>query len=108
MNTGNLELLGGFDNNVFLSRDKSIVIKFLDAKKHREEDLLKEIEVIRWMRIHSVNTPAPIPSQNGKVIELVTSFKKDFYTIAFSYVKGKILLNYEVHKVAGLYTPNVE
>src|SRR5690625_4856844 len=63
-----LELLGGFDDNVFLSHDRNIVIKFLDTKKHRKENLLKELEVIKLMSTNGINTPAPILSQNGKFI----------------------------------------
>lgn len=59
VDSGELELLGGFDDNVFLSRDKNIVVKFLDAKKHRKENLLKELEVIKLMTTHGINTPAP-------------------------------------------------
>lgn len=90
-----LELLGGFDDNVFLSRDRNIVIKFLDTKKHRKENLLKELEVIKLMSTNGINTPAPLLSQNGKFIELIKGQKKDFYIIAFSNVEGNVLLDYE-------------
>ncbi|MEI3605723.1 phosphotransferase [Pseudogracilibacillus sp. SE30717A] len=94
-NSSTLELLGGFDNNVYLCRDKNIVIKFLDKVTHKKEYLLNELEVINLMMTHGIHTPAPIPSKNGMVIELIKGMKKDFYLVAFSYVKGKILLDYE-------------
>ena len=95
MDSDNLELLGGFDDNVFLSRDKNIVIKFLDSKKHRKENLFKELEFIKLMTTNGINTPAPIPSRNGNVIEWVTGLKKGFYIIVFSNVEGEVLLDYE-------------
>lgn len=91
----NFELLGGFYDNVFLSRDKNIVIKFLDTERHRKENLLNELQFIKLMTTNGVNTPAPIPSRNGKVIELVKGLKNEFYIIAFPNVEGKVLLDYE-------------
>lgn len=91
----NLELLGGFDDNVFLSRDKNIVFKFLDTEQHKKENLLRELEIIKLMATHDINTPAPIPSRNGEVIEFVMGLKRGFYIIAFPNIEGRILLNYE-------------
>lgn len=90
-----LELLGGFYDNVFLSREKSIVIKFLDTEKHKKENLLKELQFVELMTMNGVNTPNPIPSRNGKVIELVKDQKNEFYIIAFPKVEGKVLHDYE-------------
>ena len=95
VDSDNLELLGGFYDNVFLSRDKNIVIKFFDIVKYRKENLLKEIQFIKLMTTNGVNTPAPMSSRNGKVIELVMGSKKEFYLIAFPNVEGTVLLDYE-------------
>lgn len=90
-----LELLGGFDNNVFISREKKIVFKFLNTEKHKKDTLLKELQFVELLTTNGVTTPSPIPSRNGKVIELVKGLKNEFYIIAFPKVEGKVLHNYE-------------
>ncbi|MBB4823043.1 Ser/Thr protein kinase RdoA (MazF antagonist) [Sporosarcina luteola] len=90
-----LELLGGFDNNVFLGRDQNIVIKFLDTTKYNKENIEQEFTIINLMDANSIKTPVPIPSQNGNLLEVAEGFEKNYFIIAFAYIEGKVLLDYE-------------
>ncbi|WP_077603571.1 phosphotransferase enzyme family protein [Oceanobacillus sojae] len=86
-----LELLGGFHNNVFLSRNQKMVIKILDAETYRKINLLNEQEIINLMLPHGIKTSSLIPSKNGTPIELVEGKEKKFYLMAYSYIDGEVL-----------------
>ncbi|WP_040982823.1 phosphotransferase enzyme family protein [Oceanobacillus jeddahense] len=85
------ELLGGFDNNVFLFRDQNMVIKILDTEVYKKTNLLNEQEIINIMLQNGIKTPGLIPSKSGEFIELIKGEEKSFYVMAYSYVDGKVL-----------------
>ncbi|WP_152658007.1 phosphotransferase enzyme family protein [Oceanobacillus sp. CFH 90083] len=86
-----LELLGGFHNNVFLSRNQKMVIKILDSETHKKSNLLNEQEIINIMLLHGIKTPSFIPSKNGALIELIKGEEKNLYIMAYAYIDGEVL-----------------
>ncbi|WP_197284349.1 phosphotransferase [Bacillus sp. JCM 19041] len=91
----NFELLGGFENNVFLSPEKNIVIKLLDTDKYNEASLLREIEIVTLMEKHGIKTSSPQISVNNKTVEFIQGVEKSYFTMAFSKVDGTTLADYE-------------
>ncbi|GGP16358.1 phosphotransferase enzyme family protein [Oceanobacillus neutriphilus] len=86
-----LELLGGFHNNVFLSRNQNMVIKLLDVEAYKKINLLNEQEIIELMLLHGIKTPSLIPSKNGTLIEQINGEEKKFYVMAYAYIDGEVL-----------------
>ncbi|MFD1412532.1 phosphotransferase [Oceanobacillus jeddahense] len=90
-NIETLELLGGFHNNVFLSRNQKMVIKILDTNSYEKTNLLNEQEIINIMLQHGIKTPGLLPSKNGSLIELIKGREKNYYVMAYSYIDGEVL-----------------
>lgn len=86
-----LELLGGFHNNVFLSRNQKMVIKILDTEAYKKINLLNEQEIIEIMLLHGIKTPSLIPSKNGTLIEQINGEEKKFYVMTYAYIDGEVL-----------------
>lgn len=88
---GSLELLGGFNNNVFLSRKQKMVLKILDVDVYKKINLLNEKEIINIMLLNGIKTPNLIPSKNGVFIEIIKGGEKAYYLMAYSYIEGAAL-----------------
>ncbi|WP_255357917.1 phosphotransferase enzyme family protein [Geomicrobium sp. JCM 19037] len=83
--------MGGFHNNVFLSRQNDIVLKFFKKDSEDVDALRRQAHVMEIVREEGVRTPKPIRSMNGMTVETV----EHLYVMATEFVLGEPLEGFE-------------
>ncbi|WP_158595162.1 phosphotransferase enzyme family protein [Oceanobacillus piezotolerans] len=89
-----LQLLGGFSNNVFeCNRDgESIILKFYPSYLYRKDSIIAELDWIRYLHSSGVYVTRPLLSNDGKYIETIKiDNEKECYVLAFEKAKGSFI-----------------
>ncbi|GAK08194.1 phosphotransferase enzyme family protein [Geomicrobium sp. JCM 19038] len=80
--------LGGYEDNVFVSVEDDVVIKFLDASRHSLERLQQEVDWMQLMDRNGVRVPRSVLSKNDKAIERITGIEPCFYVTVTERIKA--------------------
>lgn len=86
-----LQLLGGFDQNVFEYIDEDdhrFIMKFLDAAKCNKASLIRELSWMAYLSENGLNITESIRSNDGLLIEEVSDETNSYHVIAFAKAPG--------------------
>ncbi|WP_067730785.1 phosphotransferase enzyme family protein, partial [Oceanobacillus damuensis] len=89
-----LKLVGGFSNNVFeCNRNGEIfILKFYLSTKYKKESVKAELDWISYLHKSGVNVTAPLPSINGKKMEIIRgNNNEECYVLAFEKANGAFI-----------------
>ncbi|WP_249872863.1 phosphotransferase enzyme family protein [Oceanobacillus saliphilus] len=89
-----LQLLGGFSNNVFecMRNGESFILKFYTSSVYRKDSIIAELDWIRFLHSSGINVTPPLLSNNGKYIETIKlEVERECYVLAFEKAKGSFI-----------------
>ncbi|SDZ57301.1 Ser/Thr protein kinase RdoA involved in Cpx stress response, MazF antagonist [Evansella caseinilytica] len=89
-----LELLGGFSNNVFecKSDGEPFVLKFYPSSEYNYHSILAELDWIKYLLKSGINVTAPLPSKHSNHIEMIQlDDGGKYYVMAFEKAKGSFI-----------------
>ncbi|MFD2045529.1 phosphotransferase enzyme family protein [Ornithinibacillus salinisoli] len=89
-----LELIGGFSNNVFecKSTKQNFILKFYLSTIYEKSSIEAEIDWISYLLMSDLHVTAPIPSQDGHLMEILPlDHGEACYVVGFEKAKGAFI-----------------
>lgn len=88
---GQSKKLGDFENYVFevYKQDKPFILRLTHSSHRLEDDVLAELNWIRFLHTEGVMIPGCLPSVNGRLVEVIQVKDSFFYACLFEKASGE-------------------